>query len=197
MTKTYPTMTKTYPTPTLEQDMAAWGESYRAAQRALTDRAREAYALYLRWTAAGHSGDFSTTLAKHAGLSRTTAWRAWRAGYALQLGAQPTADQGDLIDAARALDHGASVEEVNTALDSHTIRDLAQQLDTGSVGRRMTAEAAQLRQQVQQRLGTLGLGHLPPAERDELVFRAFLTVSDETLAGIVQAYRKTTEGREA
>lgn len=183
--------------PTLEQQMAAWGESYRASQRSLSDRAREAYALYLRWTAAGHSGDFSTTLAKHAGLSRTTAWRAWRAGYALHLGSTATTDQGDLVDAARALDNGATLAEVNTALQQHTIRDLAQQLDTGSVGRRMTADAAQLRQQVQQRLGALGLEHLPPAERDELVFRAFLTVSDETLAGIVQAYRKTTEGSEA
>lgn len=31
------------------------------------------------------------------------------------------------------------------------------------------------RQQMQQRLGGLGLEHLPPAERDELVLRAFLT----------------------
>ncbi|GAA5514788.1 hypothetical protein Dcar01_03549 [Deinococcus carri] len=182
--------------PTLEQDMAAWGESYRAAQRDLNARALAAYALYLRWTVAGQQGDFSSTLARHAGLSRTTAWRAWRAGYALHLGSTATADQGDLVDAARALDNGASVSEVNTALDAHTIRDLAQQLDTGSVGRRMTTEAAQLRQQVQQRLGTLGLEHLPPAERDELVFRAFLTVSDETLAGIVAAYRKTVEAGE-
>ncbi|EYB68913.1 hypothetical protein DEIPH_ctg013orf0016 [Deinococcus phoenicis] len=182
--------------PTLEQDMAAWGESYRAAQRDLNVRALAAYHLFLRWSVAGQQGDFSSILARHAGLSRTTAWRAWRAGYALHLGSTAATDQGDLVDAARALDNGATLEEVNAALGSHTIRDLAQQLDTGSVGRRMTAEAAQLRQQVQQRLGTLGLEHLPPAERDELVFRAFLTVSDETLAGIVAAYRKTVEGGE-
>ncbi|MBZ9712214.1 hypothetical protein [Deinococcus multiflagellatus] len=180
---------------TLEQEMQAWGAAYHTAQRTLNDRAREAYQLYLRWTAAGHTGDFSATLARHAGLSRTTAWRAWRAGYALSLGATSGTDQGDLIDAARALDGGASTAEVNTALANHTVRDLAQQLDTGHVGRRMTSEAAQLREQVQRRLGVLGLDHLQPAERDELVFRAFLTVSDETLTGIVRAYRAGTENK--
>ncbi|MFC4639824.1 hypothetical protein [Deinococcus hohokamensis] len=182
---------------TLEQEMQAWGERYKAAQLTLNTRAQEAHRLFLRWTAAGNAGDFSTVLARQAGLSRTTAWRAWRAGYALALGAANNADQGELVDAARALDLGATPAEVNTAIQEHTVRDLVQQLDGGHVGRRMTSEAAELRVQVQRRLGGLGLDHLPPAERDELVFRAFLTVSDETLAGIVQAYRKTTEGGEA
>lgn len=181
---------------TLQDEMQQWGENYRATMRNLNARAREAYQFSLRWAAAGERGDFAAALAKHAGISRTTAWRAWRAGYALHLGAPDTADQGDLVDAARALDNGATAAEVVDAINTHGIRDLAQRLDVGTVGRRMTTEAAELRQQVQQRLGTLGLEHVSPAERDELVFRAFLTVSDETLRGIVEAYRAVTEGSE-
>ena len=181
---------------TLQDEMQQWGENYRAAVRDLNIRAREAYQLFLRWSAAGQQGDYAATLAKVAGISRTTAWRAWRAGYALHLGAPDTADQGDLVDAARALDNGATPAEVVDAINTHGIRDLAQRLDVGHVGRRMTSEAAELRQQVQQRLGGLGLEHVSPAERDELVFRAFLTVSDEILRGIVEAYRAATEGSE-
>lgn len=178
---------------TLEQEMQAWGKAYRVAAVALNDRAREAHGLYLRWTAAGRTGDFSGELARHAGLSRTTAWRAWRAGHALALGAVASADQGDLVNAARALDSGATSAEVNAAIEAGSVRDLAQSLDVGHVGRRMSSEAAALRSQVQARLGALGLEHLPPAERDELVWRAFLSVSDETLAGSVAAYRQATE----
>lgn len=178
---------------TLEQDMQAWGERFRVTQAAMSDRAREAFDFRQRWVTSGRTGDFSTALAQHARISRTTAWRAWRAGYALSLGAAVTADQGDLLEAARAFDLGATPDEVNAALAEHAARDLANTLDQGSVGRRMTPEAAQLREQVQKRLGTLGLDHLPPAERDELVWRAFLAVSDETLRGIVQGYRKNTE----
>ncbi|AWN24420.1 hypothetical protein DKM44_02210 [Deinococcus irradiatisoli] len=182
---------------TLEQEMQAWGERYLATQKAMTDRAREARQLHLRWIAAGNVGDFSTALAKAARVSRTTAWRAWRAGIAIEAGVNPKADQTDLIDAARALDSGVPVEEINTAITNNRVRDLANIADIGSVGRRMTPEAAGLREQVQRRLGLLGLDHLPPAERDELVFSAFMTVPDETLRAVIKSYRKGSEGAES
>jgi len=105
------------------------------------------------------------------------------------------ADQTDLIEAARALDSGLTVPEIDKAIAAGTLRDATNTADFGAVGRRLTPEAAELRQQVQRRLGLLGLDHLPPAERDELVFSAFLTVSDETLRGIVSNYRKVTEAQ--
>ena len=179
---------------TLEQEMAAWGVRFQATQRSMADRAREARVLHLRWLAAGNVGDFSTALSKAAGISRTTAWRLWRAGLALEAGVSTQADQTDLIEAARALDKGVTVPEIDKAITAGTLRDVANLADVGMVGRQMSAEAAGLREQVQQRLGLLGLDHLPPVERDELVFSAFLTVSDETLRGIVSSYRKITEG---
>lgn len=180
--------------PTLQQEMAAWGQSYRAAQKTLADRAREAHHIRLRWLAAGHTGDFSAALAQAAGLSRTTAWRAWRVGLALEAGTDATADQTDLIEAARALDNGATAAEVNAAIHAGTVRDLANNLTVGRVNRQMTTEAADLRQQVQRRLGLLGLDHLAPEERDELVFAAFLQVPDSTLKRIVDSFRRVTEG---
>jgi len=181
---------------TLEQEMAAWGLRYRATARSMNQRAAEARKLHLRWIAAGGVGDFSTALSKAAGVSRTSAWRLWRCGIALEAGVNGEADQTDLIEAARALDSGLTVPEIDKAIAAGTLRDAANTADFGAVGRRLTPEAAQLRQQVQRRLGLLGLDHLPPVERDELVFSAFLTVSDETLRGIVSNYRKVTEGGE-
>lgn len=178
---------------TLEQDMAAWGQRFQATQRSMADRATEARKLHLRWLAAGQHGDFSTALSKAAGVSRTTAWRLWRAGMALEAGVSTGADQTDLIEAARALDKGVTVPEIDRAIAAGTLRDVANLADIGLVGRVMSADAAGLRERVQQRLGLFGLDHLPPVERDELVFSAFLTVSDETLRGIVSSYRKVTE----
>ncbi|GAA4002828.1 hypothetical protein GCM10022631_11970 [Deinococcus rubellus] len=178
---------------TLEQEMAAWGQRFQATQRSMADRAREARVLHLRWLAAGHQGDFSTTLSKAAGISRTTAWRLWRAGLALEAGVSAQADQTDLIEAARALDKGVTVPEIDKAIAAGTLRDVTNLADVGMVGRQMSADAAGLRERVQQRLGLFGLDHLPPVERDELVFSAFLSISDETLRGIVSSYRRVTE----
>lgn len=185
-----------FPEVTLEARARAWGEEAGQDTKRLTQRAQQAWIIYLDWLRDGHQGDFPKWLAAASGQSRATCWRRWRAGRALAHGADPQADQTDLVDAARAIENGATVEEVNAALAAERIgavRDLANVADEGHVGRRMTEEAASLRDRVHDRLARTGLDHLPREERDVIVYAAFLEVSDDALERVVAAYRRTTE----
>lgn len=180
--------------PSLESRMSAWGEQYRAKRGELVSMARAAFAFYVEWHTAGASGDFCGTLAQHSGLSRTTAWRVYRAGFALQHGADPNTDLMDLVEAARAFDGGATADEVNKAIAADRVKDLANKLSTGTVGRQMDADVAELREQVLTRLGNLGMEHVKPKERELVVYRSFLAISDETARQIIEAHRAMTEG---
>ena len=177
----------------LEQRMETWGNAYKTSRRDLNSLARTAYAFHIEWYANGSVGDFSTLLAQHSGLSRTTAWRQWRCGMALANGADPDTDQTDLLHAARALDNGADVADVNEALKADKIKDLADQLSVGTVGRSMDSEVAELRDKVLERLGTFGMEGIKPKEREAIVYHAFLVVPDDALAALVRSYRTLTE----
>lgn len=180
-----------------EARMVDWGNRVRTNRRATLQDYVDAHNFTLELAASGFTGDTAAELARHSGESRSTAYRFSKAGQAVAALGGPervgAADLTELLYALKAFNLGATVGEIQDAIRQDTVKDLANTLDVGHVGRRMSSDAAQMREAVQARLGTLGLDHLPAAERDELVYAVFLQMTDEALSSLIQAYRKGTE----